>query len=99
MDKELTISSKFKNAAFALIGILVPFPGTRLFERFKSENRLLHENWNLYNGETVCFKPKLKKNGCNSEFSNLRFDHETVFSIVFIWIESWVNVLLSNTKG
>ena len=37
----------------------MPFPGTRLFERFKSENRLLHENWNLYNGETVCFKPKL----------------------------------------
>src|SRR3989338_5421905 len=47
------------NIAFALIGILVPFTGTRLFERFKSENRLLHENWNLYNGETVCFKPKL----------------------------------------
>ena len=47
------------NIAFALVGILVPFPGTRLFDRLKKENRLLHEDWTKYNGETVCFKPKL----------------------------------------
>jgi len=46
------------NIAFALVGILVPFPGTRLFNRLKSENRLLLEDWDYYNGKTVTFKPK-----------------------------------------
>ena len=45
----------------ALTGVLVqpltPFPGTHLFEELKAENRILHENWQDYNGKVV-FKPK-----------------------------------------
>jgi radical SAM superfamily enzyme YgiQ (UPF0313 family) len=36
---------------------LTPFPGTELFRKLKAENRILHENWNEYNGKVV-FQPK-----------------------------------------
>jgi radical SAM superfamily enzyme YgiQ (UPF0313 family) len=40
-----------------LIQPLTPFPGTELFRKLKAENRILHENWNEYNGKVV-FQPK-----------------------------------------
>ncbi len=42
-----------------LVNILTPFPGTKLFARFKKEDRLLHENWSLYDTKNVVFKPVL----------------------------------------
>jgi len=30
--------------------IVTPFPGTRLYEKVVTENRLLHKQWNLYDG-------------------------------------------------
>ena len=36
---------------------LTPFPGTRLFRSLKKQGRILHENWQDYNGKVV-FKPK-----------------------------------------
>jgi radical SAM superfamily enzyme YgiQ (UPF0313 family) len=39
--------------------ILTPLPGTPLFQRMESEERLLHRDWAKYNGATVVFKPKL----------------------------------------
>ena len=44
---------------FVLLNILVPPPGTRLFNRLENEGRILHKNWNHYTGELVCFKPRL----------------------------------------
>jgi radical SAM superfamily enzyme YgiQ (UPF0313 family) len=41
----------------ALIQPLTPFPGTSLFRKLKKENRILHEDWQFYNGKVV-FKPK-----------------------------------------
>ncbi len=41
----------------ALVQPLTPFPGTELFRKLKAENRILHENWNEYNGKVV-FQPK-----------------------------------------
>lgn len=38
--------------------ITTPFPNTPLYRRFKSEGRILHEDWSLYDGQHVVFKPK-----------------------------------------
>jgi radical SAM superfamily enzyme YgiQ (UPF0313 family) len=39
--------------------LLTPLPGTPLFQRMESEERLLHQDWKQYNGATVVFRPKL----------------------------------------
>lgn len=36
---------------------LTPFPGTPLFRRMKDEGRLLTEDWSLYDGQHVVFRP------------------------------------------
>jgi radical SAM superfamily enzyme YgiQ (UPF0313 family) len=38
--------------------ILTPFPGTPVFEKLKSQGRLLHTWWKYYDGHHVVFKPK-----------------------------------------
>lgn len=38
--------------------LLTPFPGTNLFTRLKKENRILTEDWSLYDTEHVVFRPK-----------------------------------------
>jgi hypothetical protein len=38
--------------------VLTPLPGTEVFARFKEEGRLLHSNWNYYDGMHVTFAPK-----------------------------------------
>jgi radical SAM superfamily enzyme YgiQ (UPF0313 family) len=38
--------------------IAVPFPATGLFRRLKAENRILTEDWSLYDGQHVVFEPK-----------------------------------------
>jgi len=45
------------NMPFSLINILVPPPGTRLFQKLEKEGRILHKNWDKYTGEYVCFEP------------------------------------------
>lgn len=38
--------------------ILTPYPGTDVFEQFKSQNRLITEDWNFYDHCTVTYLPK-----------------------------------------
>jgi radical SAM superfamily enzyme YgiQ (UPF0313 family) len=38
--------------------IAVPFPGTPFFRRLKAEGRIATENWSLYDGQHVVFRPK-----------------------------------------
>ncbi|MCX8011447.1 MAG: radical SAM protein, partial [Ignavibacteria bacterium] len=38
--------------------LLTPFPGTELFQQLKFENRILLEDWSLYDAHHVVFKPK-----------------------------------------
>ncbi len=45
------------NIAFPVIAALTPFAGTKLYKKLKSDNRILQNNWEKYNGESVCFKP------------------------------------------
>lgn len=37
--------------------VLTPFPGTRDFARLEAEGRLLHRDWQRYNGHEVVFRP------------------------------------------
>ena len=41
-----------------LFSLLTPFPGTRIFDRFLEEKRLLHFNWEKYDMNHVVFRPK-----------------------------------------
>ncbi|MBN1550318.1 B12-binding domain-containing radical SAM protein [bacterium] len=38
--------------------ILTPLPGTKLFGEFVKQDRLLHTDWNFYDGLHVVFKPR-----------------------------------------
>lgn len=38
--------------------ILTPYPGTRIFEQYRDEGRLLTTDWSRYNGATVVFQPR-----------------------------------------
>jgi len=39
------------------ISILTPFPGTRLFYQLEKEGRLLHKNWDYYDGLHCVYRP------------------------------------------
>ncbi len=41
----------------ASLNILTPYPGTRVYEQFKRENRLLTNDWKYYDHSTVVFRP------------------------------------------
>ncbi|UCH93602.1 MAG: B12-binding domain-containing radical SAM protein [Candidatus Aminicenantes bacterium] len=38
--------------------VLTPLPGTPIFNKLKKENRILTEDWNLYDTEHVVYRPK-----------------------------------------
>jgi radical SAM superfamily enzyme YgiQ (UPF0313 family) len=38
--------------------LLTPFPGTSLHQDFEVQGRLLHRNWNYYDGMHVVFRPR-----------------------------------------
>jgi radical SAM superfamily enzyme YgiQ (UPF0313 family) len=38
--------------------ILTPYPGTEIFEQYRRQGRLLTEDWDRYNGSTVCYQPE-----------------------------------------
>lgn len=60
-----TPESILKTAQFAIdakidlprYAVLTPFPGTGLHRRLEQEGRILHKNWELYDGQHVVFQP------------------------------------------
>ncbi|MEJ2097991.1 MAG: radical SAM protein, partial [Deltaproteobacteria bacterium] len=42
----------------AIFSVLTPFPGTKIFNKLQTENRILHHNWELYDMNHVVFKPR-----------------------------------------
>lgn len=44
--------------ATASFNILTPYHGTKIYEQFKKEGRLLTTNWKYYDHSTVVFRPK-----------------------------------------
>jgi radical SAM superfamily enzyme YgiQ (UPF0313 family) len=51
---EFLIKTEIDIADFTM---LVPVPGSDTYDRFKSEGRLLHEEWGRYNGAHAVFRP------------------------------------------
>jgi radical SAM superfamily enzyme YgiQ (UPF0313 family) len=42
----------------AVFAILTPYPGTRIYEQFLEEDRILSRDWDLYDMDHVVFRPK-----------------------------------------
>jgi radical SAM superfamily enzyme YgiQ (UPF0313 family) len=42
----------------ASIGVLIPYPGTPVYERLNREGRIVTRDWALYDGEHVVFRPR-----------------------------------------
>jgi radical SAM superfamily enzyme YgiQ (UPF0313 family) len=76
-DDHDTVESISSTAEFAIENeidtvqfmILTPFPGTECYDKIVQENRLLHRDWDYYNGMFVVFQPK--------NMSSLRLINET----------------------
>lgn len=74
-----------------LIQPLIPFPGTKLHAKFKEEARLLHEDWQHYNGKVV-IKPM---NMTAAELQKEIYDcYKSVFSLFHV-----IRFLLKGPKG
>ena len=52
---EFTIKAKLEIGYFS---ILTPYPGTGLYEKLNSEDRIIDRDWSRYNTNNVVFKPK-----------------------------------------
>ena len=52
---EFVFKAKLEVAYFS---ILTPYPGTRLHQRLVEENRLISNDWSLYDGHRVVYRPK-----------------------------------------
>jgi radical SAM superfamily enzyme YgiQ (UPF0313 family) len=42
----------------AVFAILTPYPGTRIYEQYMQEDRILSRDWDLYDMDHVVFRPK-----------------------------------------
>ncbi len=56
-DETLEFLSKTKIPS-ATFNILTPYPGTDIYDQFKSQNRLITEDWDFYDHCTVTYQPK-----------------------------------------
>ncbi|MBN1900398.1 radical SAM protein [Candidatus Sumerlaeota bacterium] len=63
--------------------ILTPYPGTPLFDKFDSEGRLLHQNWDLYDSAHAVFRPLLMTTEELEE--GYQWSYERTFSLSSIW--------------
>ncbi len=52
---QFLIKNKVSTVSF---NILTPYPGTKVYNDMKQENRLTTDNWRYYDHNTVVFKPK-----------------------------------------
>jgi radical SAM superfamily enzyme YgiQ (UPF0313 family) len=54
-----TVDFLFRNniGTFAL-NTLTPYPGTRIYEQYRRENRILTRDWKYYNSKNVVFRPQ-----------------------------------------
>ena len=67
------------NISTASFNVLTPYPGTKVYQQFKEEQRLLTTNWKHYDHTTVVFKPQHMtpyelqegKNWVKKEFSKI----------------------------
>src|SRR4030065_725643 len=56
-DDTLEFLARTKLPTMAL-QVLTPYPGTRIYQRFKDQGRIISNDWNHYDHHTVVFQPK-----------------------------------------
>lgn len=56
-DDTLEFLARNKLPTMAL-NVLTPYPGTRLYQRFKDQGRIISHDWSHYDHHTVVFQPK-----------------------------------------
>jgi radical SAM superfamily enzyme YgiQ (UPF0313 family) len=56
-DDTLEFLARVKLPTMAL-HVLTPYPGTRLYQRFKDQGRIISHDWSHYDHNTVVFQPK-----------------------------------------
>src|SRR4030043_157230 len=56
-DDTLEFLARNKLPTMAL-QVLTPYPGTRIYERFKDQERIISHDWSHYDHHTVAFQPK-----------------------------------------
>ena len=56
-DDTLDFLARTKLPTMAL-HVLTPYPGTRIYQRFKDQGRIISHDWSHYDHHTVVFKPK-----------------------------------------
>jgi radical SAM superfamily enzyme YgiQ (UPF0313 family) len=67
----------------ATFHILTPYPDTPLFRRMKTEGRLLHEDWSLYDTAHCVFRPRhMSPEELEAGYGWL---YERLFSVASIW--------------
>lgn len=49
---------KQNHLSYVQFSIITPLPGTEFYDQIETQGRLLHKNWNHYDGLHVVFKPK-----------------------------------------
>ena len=71
----------------ATFHILTPYPGTVLYRKMDSENRIISKNWDLYNTRNVVFKPaRLTENQLQKGYDN-----------AYREFYSWANIFKAST--
>jgi radical SAM superfamily enzyme YgiQ (UPF0313 family) len=56
-DDTLEFLARTKLPTMAL-HVLTPYPGTRIYQRFKDQGRIISQDWSHYDHSTVVFQPK-----------------------------------------
>jgi len=75
--------------------ILTPYPGTRLYQSMKQADRILHNNWDMYDTRQVVYKTK----GLTAEQLKEGYDwaYRSFYSWSNIWKASWQHDELKHT--
>ncbi|MFY0545189.1 B12-binding domain-containing radical SAM protein [Brevibacillus sp. H7] len=89
LTAEFAIDSCIDLPRFAIV---TPFPSTALYKRLKAENRILTEDWTLYDGQHVVFQPK------NLSVDELYQGHEWAWKKVYSYPSIMKRVLGSGIQ-
>jgi len=108
-DTKDTISESLENLfeldlVSASLGILVPYPGTKLAEVLDKQKRILSTNWDYYDINNLVFKPKnFTCKEFMEEMKNLRTKYFSLRSIclrtfsyskISLWVALGVNIAM-----
>ncbi|HJL75505.1 MAG TPA: radical SAM protein, partial [Candidatus Marinimicrobia bacterium] len=72
--------------------IVTPFPGTSLYHRIESEERITTRDWELYDGQHVVFQPR------NMTPEELLIGHESAWKYTYSFSGIWKRILGSGIQ-